>query len=149
MSLKDKIDNDIKQAMLSKNADELRALRAIKAMILLAETEKGGDSQLNEESELKLLSKALKQRKESGELFKKEGREDLFAKENSEIETINKYLPEQLSDEQLKSELEKIIENFQATEMKDMGKVMGIASKQFAGIADGKKISIIVKSLLS
>ena len=149
MSLKEKIDQDLINAMRAKNQDELRALRAIKSLILLAKTEKGGPSELNEEAEMKLLSKAVKQRKESSELFREQGRDDLFIKENAEIEIIKKYLPAQLSDEELLSALKKIVEENDASGMQDMGKIMGLATKIFAGKADGKKISEFVKSLLT
>lgn len=149
MSLKQQIDNDIKQAMLSKNKEELTALRAIKSLILLAETEKGGAGEISKETENKLLMKAAKQRKESAEIFQKEGRKDLADKELFELEVISKYLPKQLSEDELTVELKKIIEQVGASSPQDMGKVMGMATKSLAGKADGKMISEIVKKLLS
>ncbi|MGE0770546.1 MAG: GatB/YqeY domain-containing protein [Cyclobacteriaceae bacterium] len=149
MSLKQQIDNDIKQAMLNKNKEELTALRAIKSLILLAETEKGGAGEVSKEAENKLLMKAAKQRKESAEIFHKEGRKDLADKELFELEVISKYLPKQLSEEELTVELRKIIEQVGASSPQDMGKVMGMATKSLAGKADGKMISEIVKKLLS
>ena len=149
MSLKDKIDQDLMNAMRAKNQDELRALRAIKSMILLAETEKGAPSKLNEEAEMKLLSKAVKQRKESSELFREQGRDDLLTKENAEIEIIEKYLPAQLSDQELLSALKILVGENNASGMQDMGKIMGLATKIFAGKADGKRISELVKSILT
>lgn len=149
MSLKQQIDNDIKTAMLAKNKDELSALRAIKSMILLAETEKSGTGELTTEIESKLLMKAAKQRKESGEIFQKEGREDLAKTELLELEVISRYLPKQLSEADLQEEVKKIIEQVGAKGPQDMGKVMGMASKQLAGKADGKLISEIVKKLLA
>ena len=149
MSLKLTIDQDIKAAMLAKKKDELTALRAIKSAILLAETEKGGGEGLTEEAELKLLTKAAKQRKESSELYIKEGRQDLAEKEQLEFEVISRYLPKQMSDDELKSELEKIVAETGASGPQDMGKVMGVATKALAGKADGKKISQVVRELLT
>lgn len=149
MSLKQQIDSDIKTAMLAKNKDELTALRAIKSMILLAETEKSGTGELNTEIESKLLMKAAKQRKESAEIFQKEGREDLAKKELLELEVVSRYLPKQLSEADIQIEVKKIIEQVGAKGPQDMGKVMGTATKQLAGKADGKMISEIVKKLLA
>ncbi|HCM75207.1 MAG TPA: glutamyl-tRNA amidotransferase [Cytophagales bacterium] len=148
MSLKQQIDNDIKAAMLGKQKEELIALRAIKSMILLAETEKGKTGELDKEAEDKLLMKAAKQRKESAEIFKKENREDLYKKEQFELDIISRYLPKQLSAEEITTELKKIVEQVGATGPQDMGKVMGVATKALAGKADGKIISEIVKKLL-
>lgn len=149
MSLKQQIDEDIKAAMLNKQKEELITLRAIKSMILLAETEKGKTGDLDKEAEDKLLMKAAKQRKESAEIFKKENREDLYQKEVSELEVISRYLPKQLSEEEITSEVKKFIQQVGATGPQDMGKVMGVATKGLAGKADGKIISEIVKRLLS
>jgi len=148
MSLKQQIDNDIKAAMLGKQKEELIALRAIKSMILLAETEKGKTGELDKEAEDKLLMKAAKQRKESAEIFKKENREDLYKKEQFELAIISQYVPKQLSAEEITTELKKIVEQVGATGPQDMGKVMGVATKALAGKADGKIISEIVKKLL-
>lgn len=149
MSLKAQIDSDIKQAMLAKNKGGLEALRSIKSMILLAETEKGGTGDLSPEAEGKLLMKAAKQRKESAEIFQKEGRNDLANRELFQLEIINRYLPKQLSEDEIKIELQKIIAQTGATGPQDMGKVMGTATRQMAGKADGKIISEIVKKLLT
>lgn len=150
MSLKQQIDQDIKKAMLEKKKDELTALRAIKSSILLAESEKGAaGSDISEDAELKLLTKAAKQRKESAELYEKEGRNDLAEKEMLEFEVISRYLPKQLSEEELEAELKSIIESVGAAGPQDMGKVMGVATKQLAGKADGKAISTTVKKLLA
>ena len=149
MSLKQQIDNDIKTAMLNKQKEELTALRAIKSMILLAETEKGKTGELDKETEDKLLMKAAKQRKESAEIFKGENRDDLYKKELFELEIISRYLPKQLSTEELTAELKAIIQNVGAAGPQDMGKVMGQATKALAGKADGKAISEIVKQLLT
>jgi uncharacterized protein len=124
-------------------------LRGIKSLILLAETEKGGSGEISEETENKLLMKAAKQRKESAEIFQKEGREDLSKKELFELDIINRYLPEQLGEEELVAELKKIIEQVGAKGPQDMGKVMGAATKQLAGRADGKMISDVVKKILA
>ncbi len=148
MSLKQTIDGDIKKAMLAKEKDELRALRAIKSMILLAETETGAKEELEEADELKLLSKAVKQRKESAETYKVQGREDLATVEDGEIEVINRYLPKMLTEAELEAEVDAIMRETGASGMKDMGKVMGIASQKLAGKADGKAISVLVKSKL-
>lgn len=149
MSLKKQIDEDIKTAMRNKEKDELRALRAIKSMILLAETEKGAQEELLPETELKLLTKAASQRKESLGVYREQGREDLAEKEEAELKIIERYLPQQLSEEEMRTELKKIIEQTGATGPQDMGKVMSNATKQMAGKADGKILSAIVKSMLS
>ena len=148
MSLKETIDSDIKQAMLARKKDELTALRSIKSMILLAETEKGADGSLSGEAEMKLLVKAAKQRKESAEIYLGEGRQDLADIENLEYEIIARYLPKALSEDELKVELTAIISDLGADSPADMGKVMGVAAKKLAGLADGKTIATMVKSLL-
>ncbi len=149
MSLKQQIDSDIKTAMLAKNKEELMALRSVKSLILLAETEKGGSGEISQEVESKLLMKAAKQRKESAEIFQKEGRDELAKKELLELDVISRYLPKQLSEEEITSELKKIIDQVGAKTPQDMGKVMGAATKQLAGKADGKLISELVKKLLA
>jgi uncharacterized protein len=149
MSLKQQIDNDIKSAMLAKNKEELTALRSVKSLILLAETEKGVTAEISQETENKLLMKAAKQRKESAEIFQKEGRDELAKKELFELEVISRYLPKQLSEDEIAGEVKKIIEQVGAKGPQDMGKVMGTATKQLAGKADGKMISEIVKKLLA
>ncbi len=149
MSLKEQIDGDIKKAMLAKNQVELLALRAIKSQILLAETEKGAKEELTVEAELKLLSKASKQRKESAEVFGQQGRKDLEEKELVELAVIERYMPKQLTEEEIKVKVQAIIAQMGATSAADMGKVMGMATKELAGLADGKIISALVKSLLS
>ncbi|MFM8832517.1 MAG: GatB/YqeY domain-containing protein [Cytophagales bacterium] len=149
MSLKLQIDNDIKRAMLAKNKEELEALRSIKSMILLAETDKGASGDIAADTENKILMKAAKQRKESAEIFQKEGRTDLAEKENFQLEVISRYLPKQLSEAEVEAELKKIIEQVGAKSPQDMGKVMGTATKALAGKADGKLISELVKKLLA
>lgn len=149
MSLKTTIDTDIKKAMLAKSKEELEALRSIKSMILLAETEKGVTAEISPEIESKLLMKAAKQRKESAEIFIKEGRQDLADRENSQLEVISRYLPKQLSEAEITESLRSIIADVGAKGTQEMGKVMGIATKMMAGKADGKVIADLVKKLLT
>lgn len=149
MSLKVQIDADLKKAMLSKNKDELRALRAIKSMILLAETEKGSGGSLDNAGEMQLLTKAAKQRKESIEIYKSQGRDDLLKIEEDELDIIQRYLPKPLTGPELEAELRKIIEQVGASGPGDMGKVMGVATKTLAGKSDGKTISETVKKILN
>ncbi|MCU0384012.1 MAG: GatB/YqeY domain-containing protein [Cyclobacteriaceae bacterium] len=149
MSLKAQIDQDIKKAMLAKNKEELDALRSIKSLILLAETEKGSAGEVAADVEIRLLTKAAKQRKESADIFTQQNRADLAEKELNQLEVINRYLPKQLSEAEVTEELMKIIENLGAKSPAEMGKVMGAATKQLAGKADGKLISELVKKLLS
>ena len=149
MGLKQQIDADIRKAMLSKNKEELESLRSIKSLILLAETEKGGVEEISPETEKKLLMKAAKQRKESAEIFDKQGRKDLADRELLQLEVINRYLPKQLSEEEIKKAIVNVIKEVGATGPQDMGKVMGVATKKLAGQADGKLISDVVKKILS
>ncbi|MEZ5037150.1 MAG: GatB/YqeY domain-containing protein [Chitinophagales bacterium] len=148
MSLDANLNNEIKNAMLQKEEATLRTLRAIKSAFLLAKTEKGGNGQISEEQELKVLQKLFNQRKESFEIFTKENRAELAAKEKEEMDIIGAYLPAQLSDEELKSTIQQIIQNLGVTSIKEMGKVMGAASKQLQGKAEGGRISAVVKELL-
>ena len=149
MSLKQQIDGDIKKAMLAKNKEELEALRSIKSMILLAETEKGVSAEITADVENKLLMKAAKQRKESADIFSQQGRKDLADREQFQLDIINRYLPKQLSPEEIEGEVKKIIAEVGAKGPQDMGKVMGVATKKLAGQADGKVISELVKKNLS
>ncbi len=149
MSLEQKINTDIKTAMLAKDEPALRSLRAIKAAILLAKTAEGGSGELKEEDEIKLLQKLVKQRKDSLEIYRQQNRSDLAKKEEEEINIIEKFLPGQLSPEELKAELKKIIADTGAASPADMGKVMGVATKALAGKSDGKTISAMVKELLA
>jgi len=149
MSLEQKIMGELKTAMLAKDEKALRSLRAIKAAILLAKTSEGAGGELKEDDEIKLLQKLVKQRKDSLEIFQQQNRTDLAQKEKEEIEIIEKFLPKQLSADELRSELSAIISEVGATSPADMGKVMGAATKKFAGKADGKTISAMVKELLS
>ena len=149
MSLEQKIMTDLKAAMLAKDEAALRSLRAIKAAILLAKTSEGSNGALTEEDELKLLQKMAKQRKDSLEIFQQQNRDDLAKKEAEELAVIEKFLPKQLSAEEIKTELEKIIKETGASSPADMGKVMGAATKQLSGKADGKMIATLVKELLA
>ncbi len=149
MGLWEKITQDLKQAMKQKDKYRLEALRAIKSELLLMKTAEGGSGDIDEAAALKALQKMVKQRKESAELYKSKGREELAEEELMQAKYIEEYLPKQLSEEELTEELKKIIQQVGAQTMKDMGKVMGIASKQFAGRADNRKISEIVKKLLN
>ena len=140
---------ELKTAMLAKDEKALRSLRAVKAAILLAKTSEGANGELKEEDEIKLLQKLVKQRKDSLEIFTQQNREDLAQKEKEEIEVIEKFLPKQMSADELKTELKQIIAEVGASTPADMGKVMGAASKKFAGKADGKTISAMVKEILA
>lgn len=149
MSLKIQIDSDIKQAMLARDKEKLEALRGIKSMILLAETDKSNNGVITPEIENKMLMKAAKQRKESADIFQKENRADLAQRELLQLEIINRYLPKQLSEEEVRVEVVKIIEQVGAKGLQDLGKVMGTATKALAGKADGKMISDLVKKILA
>ncbi|MEL6986670.1 MAG: GatB/YqeY domain-containing protein [Bacteroidota bacterium] len=148
MSLEVKIMQDLKTAMKEKDQAALRGIRAIKSAILIMKTD-GSGAEITEEKEIKMLQKLIKQRKDSLEIYEKQNRADLAQTEKEEIEVITKYLPAQMSEEEIKSVVQKIIEQTGAASMKDMGKVMGVASGQLAGKADGKTIASIVKGLLS
>ncbi len=148
MALEDIINADIKSAMLAKNEAALRALRAVKSAILLAKTS-GGSSQLSADDELKILQRLVKQRKESVEIFQKQGRDDLAGSEIEEIAVIEKFLPAQMSEEEITNQLRVIISSVGASGPGDTGKVMAVASKSFAGKADNKLVSQILRQLLS
>ena len=135
--------------MLGKNKDELRALRGIKSMILLAETEKGSGGKLDKAVEMQLLTKAAKQRRESLDIYKSQGRDDLARIEEDELKIIERYLPEKMSEEEMNAEIKKIIEQTGAKGIAEMGKVMGIATKTLAGKAEGKTIAEAVKKILT
>ena len=149
MTLIDKVSSDLKQAMVNKDQASMRSLRAIKSAIMLAQTEKRASRELSPEKELQLLQKFVKQRRDSLEIYQEQNREDLAKIEIEEATIIETYLPEQMSLEELKSEITSIITEVGATDMKDMGKIMGMASKKFAGKADNKMISQIVREVLS
>ena len=149
MALEEKVMSDLKAAMLAKDEKSLRALRAIKAAIIIAKTAEGAGGVLKEDDEIKMLQKLIKQRRDSLEIFEKQNRDDLAQKEKEEIEVIEKFLPKQLSPDELKEIIAGIIKETGVTSPAEMGKVIGIANKQLAGKADGKTIAGIVKELLS
>ena len=149
MSLQTKVMEALKEAMKAKDTVALESLRAIKSAILLAKTEAGAAEELSEADELKLLQKLVKQRKDSAALYSQQGRNDLAEPELAQMAVIEKFLPAQLSEAEVETALRGIINQVGATTPKDMGKVMGVATKQLAGKADGKLISEIVKRLLS
>lgn len=147
MTLEERINADIKAAMLAKERKKLDALRAVKSAILLLKTNGSGDA-ISEEAEIACLQKLVKQRKESAELYKQQNRMDLYEDEAFQQAVIEAYLPEQMSEEEIRTALQKIISETGASSVKDMGKVMGAAQKAFAGRADNKLVSTIVKELL-
>lgn len=149
MSLQQNIDQDIKSAMLNKDSIRLRGLRAIKAALLVAKTEKGAQEVLTEEAEHKVLQKLAKQRKESADIYQAQNRPDLYQIEHEELQVIEAYLPKQMDKEAITAFIKEVITNTGASNMKDMGKVMGLVNKGLAGKADGKTISEVVKELLS
>ncbi len=149
MNLEQNVMAEMKDAMKSKNEGALRGLRAIKAAIIIAKTAEGAGGELKEEDESKLLQKLVKQRRDSLDIFTKQNRADLAQKELEELAVIERFLPKQLSDEELKTEIATIIAESGALSPADLGKVMGAANKKLAGKADGKAIAVIVKELLS
>ncbi len=149
MSLETQINQDIKAAMIAKDNAKLRGLRAIKAAILLAKTEKGGSEEMSEDTEIKVLQKLVKQRKESAEIYQQQNRDDLYQIEIEEQQVIESYLPKQLDRAAIEEIVKGIIAETGASSIKEMGKVMGLANQKLAGQADGRTISEVVKSLLS
>lgn len=149
MSLEQTINDKLKTAMLAKDEKGLRGLRAIKAAIIVAKTAEGAGGKISEADEVKLLQKLVKQRKDSLEIFQQQNRPELAQKEQEEIEVIEAFLPKQLGEDELKEILRKIIAETGASSPADMGKVMGVATKQLSGKADGKAISTMVKALLA
>ncbi len=147
MNLFDQINNDIKVAMKAKEREKLAALRAIKSELLLVKT--SGNDDFSDEDAIKLLQKMVKQRKQSADIFKEQGRNDLYEKEITEASFITPYLPAQMDESQIEAAIKKIIADTGASSIKDMGKVMGMANKQMQGKAEGKKIAEIVKKLLN
>jgi uncharacterized protein YqeY len=148
MSLEQKIMEEMKGAMKARNEPVLRGLKAIKAEIIKAKTEPGAGGVIDEATEQKFLQKMMKQRKESYDVFEKNGRMDLAEKEKQEMEVIQRFLPKQMTEDEIRQEVMVIIKETGAASAADLGKVMGVASKQMAGKADGKTISSIVKELL-
>ena len=149
MNLELKITDALKEAMKTKNQDSLTALRAVKSAIILHKTQKSYDGELSEEDEIKILQKLVKQRKDSADIYKGQGRNDLADPELKEAELIQQFLPEALSEDEVKEVVRSIIVEIGAEGMKDMGKVMGISTKKLMGKADGKMISAIVREFLS
>ena len=143
------LTDEIKAAMRAKDSLKLEALRAIKSAVILEQTSVGGGDTLTEEREIKLVQKLVKQRKDSAQIFRDQNRPDLAEPEEAQAEIISQFLPEQLSEDEIKSIIQSIIKKTGASGMKDMGKVMGMASKEMAGKADGKTISMIVKAELN
>lgn len=148
MSLKTTIEAGIKTAMLARDQDRLRTLRALKSQILLEETSDGFSGEMTAEAELKILTKAAKQRRDSLDIYVQQNRADLAEKEQAELSIIEEFLPKQLSEDDLRAKIQEIIIRVGANSPADMGKVMGVASKSLTGQADGKAISAMVKSLL-
>ena len=149
MSLLNSLSDELKAAMRAKDSLKLEALRAIKSAVLLAKTATAGDNNLTEEEEIKLLQKLVKQRKDSAVIFKEQNRDDLASPEEAQAEVIAQFLPEQLSQQEIEQIVDEIVAKTRAQGMKDMGKVMGMASKEMGGKADGKTISTIVKQKLN
>lgn len=149
MSLTETINEEIKRAMLARNEAGLRALRAVKSALLLIKAEKGNASEITKEEENKLLLKLVKQRKESIEIYNAQGRADLAKTEIEEVDVIEKFLPKQLGEDDIRAGLKIVIADLGASSLADLGKVMGAASKHFAGTADNKIVSALVKELLS
>lgn len=149
MSYSEKISNDLKKAMKERQKEKLEALRAVKTAFTLARSEKSSEYILTEAEELKILHKLVKQRRDSAAIYKEQNREDLYAKEIQEADFIEEYLPAQMSADDIQRVVKSVIEKSGASGMKDMGKVMGMASKELAGKADGKIIADIVKQLLA
>ncbi|MBN2610720.1 MAG: GatB/YqeY domain-containing protein [Bacteroidales bacterium] len=148
MSLFDKINDDLKSAMKAQEKDKLEAIRAVKTAFLIAKSDKGASSVLSDDEELKIIQKLVKQRKESADIYKSQNRDDLYQKEIFEAEVISAYLPKQMDEGELVTALKEIIARTGAKTPQDMGKVMGVATKELAGKADGKMIASKVKELL-
>jgi hypothetical protein len=149
MSVFDQINEDIKAAMKAREKEKLEALRAVKKVLLEAKTAKGASGDLDDQDAVKAIQKLAKQGRDSATIYKEQGRDDLYQQEMKQVEVLETYLPEKMSDEMLEANIKTIIDSVGATSMKDMGKVMGMASKQLAGQADGKDIADKVKALLS
>lgn len=149
MTLEERINEDIKRAMLAREKEKLNALRAIKSAILLAKTSKGASDTLSEEAEIKLLKQLVKQRQDSAAIYKEQNRDDLYQEEKVQLDVIAAYLPQMMSEEEIEATLKQIVADNGFAGMKDMGKVMGMATKAFAGKADNKTVSDIVKRLLA
>lgn len=149
MTLEQRINDDIKAAMLAREKQKLEALRAVKSAILLAKTQKGAGEEIDEEGEIKILKQLVKQRQDSAEMYKQQNRQDLYEEEKFQLDVINAYLPQMMSEEEIEATVKQIIADGGFAGMKDMGKVMGQATKAFAGKADNKMVSDVVKRLLA
>jgi uncharacterized protein YqeY len=149
MNLTERINEDIKTAMKSKDRERLTALRDIKSKLLLEATKEGGSGDIDEATGMKILNKLYKQRMESAGIYKEQGRDELYQEEMDQAKVIQEYLPEQLSEDKIREKVSSIVQQVGASSMADMGKVMGMATKEMAGKADGKVISAIVRELLS
>jgi len=149
MSLQQQVMEKMKEAMKAKDKIALESLRAIKSALLLAQTESGSDGEISEQAEIQLVQKLVKQRKDSAAIYKEQGREDLAAPELAQVAVIEQFLPEQLTEEEIEKVVVLTIQELGASGMKDMGKVMGVVSKELSGQADGKTISAIVRSKLA
>lgn len=149
MSLEQRINDDIKAAMLAREKQKLEALRAVKSAILLAKTQKSAGEEIDEEGEIKILKQLVKQRQDSAEMYKQQNRQDLYEEEKFQLDVINAYLPQMMSEEEIEATVKQIIADGGFAGMKDMGKVMGQATKAFAGKADNKMVSDVVKRLLA
>jgi hypothetical protein len=149
MALTEKINEDMKAAMRAKDKERLEALRSVKSALLLLQTEKGGNKEISEDAEVGLIQKLVKQRKESAEIYQKQNREDLYEKEIKEANILAEYLPKQLSEQELEESVKSIIDKSGASGPSDMGKVMGVASQELKGKAEGKAIAQKVKELLA
>jgi len=148
MSFTERINNDLKQAMLKREKDRLEAIRAVKTAFTLARTEKGANAELTEPEEIRILQKLVRQRQESAAIYQEQKRMDLYEKEVKEADVIEAYLPAMMSEDAIRQVVSRIVTDTGAQGMKDMGKVMGIATKELAGKADGKTISGIVRDIL-
>ena len=149
MTIEEQVSKGIMAAMKAKDTIRLEVLRNIKMVFIEAKSVAGAPEQITDSESVKIIQKLAKQGRESAEIYKNQGREDLYAHEMAQVEVLNEFLPKQLSEEELRTALKVIIEKVGATSAKEMGKVMGVASKELAGVADGKAISAIVKELLS
>lgn len=149
MSIFEQVNSDIKEAMKAREKEKLEALRGIKKVMIEAKTAKGADAELSDEEAIKIISKLAKQGSDSANIYKEQGREDLYEQEMVQVAVFENYLPAKMSEEEMEAAVKEIIAEVGATSMKDMGKVMGIASKKLAGKADGGAISVKVRALLS
>ena len=149
MTIEEQVSKGIMAAMKAKDTIRLEVLRNIKKVFIEAKSVAGAQEQIADSESVKIIQKLAKQGRESAEIYKNQGREDLYAHEMAQVEVLNEFLPKQLSEEELRTALKVIIEKVGATSAKEMGKVMGVASKELAGVADGKAISAMVKELLS